>query len=131
MQLKIEKYEERALEILEEIDDLDLSLPKEKQLVAKKKKEYGEKQLQTSREIDKIKAELQVLQGHKRCLKIKISPKLLDKYYKIKKIKRNPVAGVVDGKCSGCMMEISVMLVLEVQRHENIIYCENCGRLLV
>lgn len=73
MQLKIEKYEERALEILEEIDDLDLSLPKEKQLVAKKKKEYGEKQLQTSREIDKIKAELQVLQGHKRCLKIKIS----------------------------------------------------------
>ncbi|MDD4570391.1 MAG: C4-type zinc ribbon domain-containing protein [Tepidanaerobacteraceae bacterium] len=128
---KVEKYEEKALEIMEELENLNIDLPQEKEIAIKKKKEYNEKQLKTRQEIDKIKDELSMIIKQKQELETGISPELLDKYRRIKKFKREPVASVLDGKCSGCMMEVSVMIALEVERHEGLIYCENCGRILV
>lgn len=129
--LKVEEQEEKALKIMEELDNLKVNFPQEEEISNKKKKEYSEKRLKTRREIDKIKEELTMIQKQKQQLETSISPELLDKYHRIKRFKRDPVAFVSDGKCNGCMMEVSVMIALEVERHESLIYCENCGRILV
>ncbi|NLZ51989.1 MAG: hypothetical protein GX892_02385 [Thermoanaerobacteraceae bacterium] len=129
--LKVEEYEEKALEIMEELDNLKTGLPQEIKLINQKKTQYREKQLKINEEIGKIKAELALLQKQLQQLETSISSKLLEKFYKIKRFKRHPVALVSEGKCSECMMEVSVMIALEVERHESLIYCENCGRILV
>ncbi|HHV19314.1 MAG TPA: hypothetical protein GXZ27_10770 [Thermoanaerobacterales bacterium] len=130
-QLKVEEYEEKALEIMEELDYLQANLPKNEEMANKKKKEYNEKRLKTRREIDRIKNELTMIIKQKQQLETGISSELLDKYHRIRRFKRDPVALVSDGKCNGCMMDVSVMIALEVERHESLIYCENCGRILV
>jgi len=129
--LKVEEYEEKALKIMEELDNLKTDLPQEIKLTEQKKTQYREKQLKINQEIGKIKAELALLQKQLQQLETSISPKLLEKFYKIKRFKRHPVALVSEGKCNGCMMEVSVMIALEVELHESLIYCENCGRILV
>ena len=129
--LKVEEYEEKALEIMEELENLNANFPQGEELANKKKKEYSEKRLKTRLEIDKIKDELTTITKQKRQLETSISPELLDKYHRIRRFKRDPVALVLDGKCNGCMMEVSVMIALDVERHESLICCENCGRILV
>jgi predicted nucleic acid-binding Zn-ribbon protein len=129
--IKVEGYEGKALEIMEELDNLRGNIPKEEEMSNKKKREYDEKRLKTCQEIDRIKVELTMKINQKQQLETSISPELLDKYHKIRRFKRDPVALVSDGKCNGCMMEVSVMIALEVERHQSLIYCENCGRILV
>ncbi len=130
-QLKVEKYEEEALLIMEELDKLKADLPQEMQLANQMKAQYREKQLKIQQEIGKMKAELNLLQKQIQQLETSISPELLEKFYKIKRIKDNPVAMISDGKCSGCMVEVSIMIALEAKKHEKLVYCENCGRILV
>jgi|GEM_PF-1263189 len=129
--LKVEEYEEKALMIMEELDYLKTSLPQEVELANQKKAQYKEKQLKIKQEIDKIKTELDLLQIQLQQLEASISPELLEKFYKIKRFKRNPVALISDGKCSGCMVEVSVMVALEAKQYKTIVCCENCGRILV
>ncbi|HHY70371.1 MAG TPA: DUF2730 family protein [Thermoanaerobacterales bacterium] len=129
--LKIEENEEKALEIMVELDNLTINLPEEEEITNKKKREYSEKRLKTRQEIDRMKDELTKIQKQRQQLEASISPELLDKYHRIKRLKRDPVALVLDGKCGGCMMEVSVMIALEVERYESLICCENCGRILV
>ncbi len=128
---KVEEYEEKAFEIMEELDNLNANFPQEEETTNKKKREYNQKRLKTRREIDKIKDELTMIIKQKQQLETSISPELLDKYHRIRRYKRDPVALVSDGKYNGCMMEVSVMIALDVERHESVICCENCGRILV
>jgi predicted nucleic acid-binding Zn-ribbon protein len=129
--LKVGEYEEKALKAMEELDNLKTDLPLEIKLTNQKKTQYREKQLKINEEIGKIKTELTSLKKQLQQLETSISPKLLEKFYKIKKFKRHPVAYITEGKCNGCMMEVSVMVTSEVEQHKRLIYCENCGRILV
>ena len=128
---KIDELEEKAIIAMDELENLKSIIPKENKMAAEKKKEYDEKRLKSRQEIDKINNELSMIVEQKNQLEKCISPELLKKYYKIKRFKRDPVAEVSDGKCKGCMMEASVMIALDVKRYEHLIYCENCGRILV
>ncbi|NLU10562.1 MAG: hypothetical protein GXW90_06435 [Tepidanaerobacter acetatoxydans] len=130
--LKVKDYEEKAFKMMEELDYLETSLIQEKEIITKKKKEYNEKRLKTCQEIDRIKEELDIILKQKQQLEASISPEILSKYNRIKKVKHNPVAMVLaDRKCSGCMTEISVMIALEVEHCVGLVYCENCGRILL
>lgn len=128
---KAEDYEEKALMAMEELDILKTQLPGEIKLAEQMKTQYREKQLKINEEIGKIKTELGSIKKKLQQLEASISPELLEKYYRIKKLKTHPVAFITEGKCDGCMMEVSVMLAAEVKQHKRIIYCENCGRILV
>jgi len=128
---KAEEYEEKALLTMEELDNLKKQLPEEVKLTEQKKMQCREKQLKIREEIGKIKAVLSSTKKQLQQLEASISPELLEKFYKIKKLKGHTVALVVDGKCDGCMMEVSVMVAEEGKQYKQIIYCENCGRILV
>ncbi|AYO30305.1 hypothetical protein D2962_06440 [Biomaibacter acetigenes] len=123
--------DDRALKLMEELEDLKKTLSAEKQEIVIMKREYNQKRLKTLEEIDKINLELERVNEEKKQLKNNISSELLDKYEKVKKQKKEPVAFILNGKCSGCRMDVSVMVIREVNRHESLVYCESCGRILI
>ncbi|RKL62740.1 hypothetical protein DXT63_09810 [Thermoanaerobacteraceae bacterium SP2] len=126
-----EENDDRALKLIEELEDLKKTLSAEKQEIVIMKREYNQKRLKTLEEIDKINLELERVNEEKKQLKNNISSELLDKYEKVKKQKKEPVAFILNGKCSGCRMDVSVMVIREVNRHESLVYCESCGRILI
>ena len=59
-----------------------------------------------------------------------IDPKLLERYNRIKRNKKDPVAFVLDGKCAGCNMQLPSGDLISFAHSDRIFECENCGRLL-
>jgi len=127
----VEENDEKALKLMEELEGLEKANPGERQEVANMKREYNQKRLKTLEEIDKIKFEIEKVNDEKTQILSNISSELLDKYERVKKQKKEPVAFILNGKCTGCRMDVSVMVSQEVNRHESIVYCESCGRILI
>lgn len=126
-----EEVDEEALKLMEEIESFKKSLPAEKLQLTKMKEEYNQKRLKTIEEIDKINKELDRVENEKEQIKGCISSELIDKYEKVRKSKKEPVAIILNGRCSGCRMDVSVLVAQEVSRHEHLVYCESCGRILI
>ncbi|WP_422444176.1 zinc ribbon domain-containing protein [Thermoanaerobacterium sp. DL9XJH110] len=125
------EIDENALKLMEEMEDLKKTLAGDKENIMKIKREFDRERLKTKQEIDKISDELKKVMMEKEELSKKIPSELLDKFEKIKKQKKDPVAHIHNGKCSGCRMDVSVMVAQEVNRCEKIVYCESCGRILI
>jgi len=128
---RAENVEDNALKLMVEVENLRNSVTRDKTDIEHGKKEYEQKQLKKQGEIDRINKELDNVKVEKQNLINLIPAKLLDKYKKVKRLKRVAVAPLSEGKCSGCRMEVSIVLAQEVKRGESLVYCENCGRILV
>ena len=126
----LEKTDNNALELMLELDKLQKSLNLKKKMILSMKKEYNEKRLKIKQELDKINEEIIHLSTKAQELERQIPIDLMNKYRKIEKTKPLPVSKLVDGKCSGCRMDVSVMVAQEVSRHVRVIFCESCGRIL-
>ena len=126
-----ENIEDTALNLMVEMEDLKKTFSLENAELRQRKQEYQQKKLKNKEEVDRINKEISNVQLEIKELLNLIPQPLLDKYYKIKKQKKAPVALVSEGKCNGCRMQISIMLVKEVEQGKQLVYCENCGRILV
>jgi len=126
----LEQTESDILNTMMEIDELQKGLPQKKDMISSLIKEHNEKRLKIKQELDKINEEIIRLSTKAQELEGKIPVDLMSKYKRIEKVKPLPVSKIVDGKCSGCRMDVSVMVAQEVSRHDRIIYCESCGRIL-
>ncbi len=128
---KVSQADDTALTIMEDIEEIENYLSKEKKDISKMKAEFDSKRLKTREELDKINKELESIVSDKNELIKEIASDLLKKYEKVKKIKDPPISRIINGKCSGCRMDVSIMVAQEVNRHERLIYCESCGRILI
>lgn len=127
----LDQVDSDALNLMQQLEDLIQSIPKEKQMITKLKREHNEKRLKVKQELDKINEEIAHLSVKVKEYKSKIPNDIMAKYLKIKENKRQPICLIVDGKCNGCRTYVSVMVAQEVNRHEKIVYCESCGRILI
>lgn len=127
--VKAEK-EEILLRYMEEVYQLENLIKQISNKIRKMQKEYKEIRLKNNEDIDKIKKEIEKLRDCKLTLAEKIKPELLTIYKKIKLTKTDPVAKVVDFKCSGCNTILSFAKIQEVSQHTLPVYCESCGRLI-
>lgn len=62
--------------------------------------------------------------------KLDIDEELLLKYEKIRKNKKSAIAEIKNEVCLGCNMGISKYMVEKIKISNDIICCENCGRIL-
>ena len=62
--------------------------------------------------------------------KLDIDEELLLKYQKIRKNKKSAIAEIKNEVCLGCNMGISKYMVEKIKTSNDIICCENCGRIL-
>jgi len=96
---------------------------KAKKEFADLKEEYAKEQEAGSPELDRLKKELEEKAKE-------INPRLMERYKKVKKNKKDPVALVIDGKCSGCNMHLPSGDLISYAHSDKIFECENCGRIL-
>ena len=60
----------------------------------------------------------------------KLDPELLQSYNSIKQHCTPPMAKLVDGQCSGCFMSLPSATMLEMKNGDQLVRCDNCGRIL-
>lgn len=59
-----------------------------------------------------------------------VDPALLERYNRVKRNHRVPMAKVENNQCSGCNMALPTVVVKRVASSDSIVECDNCGRIL-
>ena len=127
---EIKDLEEKSLDMMCEEEDLS----KERDVLRKKlidikdefyeNKKFGnDKIIETKKNMEE--AEKDILNCEK-----KLPPRLLDKFNELCSVKGTGAAKILNGVCSGCRMKVSAVTIDEIKNHKNIVYCDNCGRII-
>lgn len=99
--------------------------------LARVSKEYEELKITLDTLIQEQKPQKEALEKKAQELAAQVDPALLERYQVIKKGVSMPVAHVVNNRCTGCNMELSVGLLRKLKENDEPVECENCGRLLI
>ena len=60
----------------------------------------------------------------------KLPKDMLERYTAIKQHCTPPMAKLVNGQCGGCFMSLAGATLLDIQKGDKIVVCDNCGRIL-
>ena len=117
--VKIEEKKEELAKNQEIIED-------RRQALEVKKNELDEIMEETRAEEDKLKQKVKDLE-------VKIEPRLLTSFKRIRKNARNGlgIVYVQRDACGGCFNKIPPQRQLDIKMHKKIIVCEYCGRILI
>ena len=106
--------------------------------IAKTEREERQKDLDEKKsELEDILAETReeetMLKERAKDLEVKIEPRLLSSFKRIRKSARNGlgIVYVQRDACGGCFNKIPPQRQLDIKMHKKIIVCENCGRILI
>lgn len=106
--------------------------------IAKTKREERQKDLDEKKsELEDILAETReeetMLKERAKDLEVKIEPRLLSSFKRIRKSARNGlgIVYVQRDACGGCFNKIPPQRQLDIKMHKKIIVCEYCGRILI
>ena len=106
--------------------------------IAKTEREERQKDLDEKKsELEDILAETReeetMLKGRAKDLEVKIEPRLLSSFKRIRKSARNGlgIVYVQRDACGGCFNKIPPQRQLDIKMHKKIIVCEYCGRILI
>ena len=108
------------------------------QEIAKTEREERQKDLDEKKsELEDILAETReeetMLKERAKDLEVKIEPRLLSSFKRIRKSARNGlgIVYVQRDACGGCFNKIPPQRQLDIKMHKKIIVCEYCGRILI
>ncbi len=114
----MEQQEELIGELTSQKDDADAEMHKRQQLL--------------DEELARLGKELEKLEEQHRLLSAQIEPGRLQLYRDIsERYQGRGVARVIDDICQGCRVSISSAQRGFLYNPQTLVYCENCGRLLV
>ena len=106
--------------------------------IAKTEREERQKDLDEKKsELEDILAETReaetMLKERAKDLEVKIEPRLLSSFKRIRKSARNGlgIVYVQRDACGGCFNKIPPQRQLDIKMHKKIIVCEYCGRILI
>lgn len=126
------KTEDAALLLMESVEEQDVALSTVVGEMATCEKELGEKEAALTIELDNLNVELGRVQAERDSLAAQIEPKYLNKYNVLfDKFHGRPMAKVTGELCGGCRVFISSGLKGHLYNPGAMVYCENCGRLMV
>ena len=116
------KIEEKKAELAQNQEIID----DRRQALEVKKNELDEIMEETRAEEDKLKQKVKDLE-------VKIEPRLLTSFKRIRKNARNGlgIVYVQRDACGGCFNKIPPQRQLDIKMHKKIIVCEYCGRIMI
>ena len=128
---KLKIVEDSAIEHLEkeeklnmEIENLKTELINVKNNFYSYKKDIGEK-------IENAKQDLEIENINIKKLQKSLPEDYLKAFYAKFEHKKNVVVRLNNGICGGCKMKVSAMTLDGVKKKDTILYCDNCGRILI
>lgn len=128
---KVEEIDNEAIELMVKAETIKNKICLEKQKIRKLELTYHKIKLESLKKINSIKKEQEAIKIKIQQLLNTIPKSYLNKYCKIKKHKSDPVAYIENNRCGGCKMMISNLVIEKAHKYDEVIYCENCGRILI
>lgn len=101
-----------------------------RQTAGKAKREYDQLRVVCEKEKDDSADALKKLSEEIERLSKSVEPQLLERYNKAKLHNAQPVAKVINNKCSGCNMSLPTSVLKKLTLENEVVECENCGRIL-
>ena len=131
--LEIELCNKKIREALSRIEEREAVLKQNQELVEDRKQVLEEKKGELDEILQETKEEEDKLKSKASELEMKIDPRLLTSFKRIRKNARNGlgVVYVQRDACGGCFNKIPPQRQLDIKMHKKIIVCEYCGRILI
>ena len=131
--LEIELCNKKIREALSRIEEREAVLKQNQELVEDRKQVLEEKKGELDEILQETKEEEDKLKSKASELEMKIEPRLLTSFKRIRKNARNGlgVVYVQRDACGGCFNKIPPQRQLDIKMHKKIIVCEYCGRILI
>ncbi|MFC1991298.1 zinc ribbon domain-containing protein [Chloroflexota bacterium] len=123
------QLEDKALEIMEQVELATNSLAALKNALKKLKSEWQSQQKQFSSELERLKDIISNLKDKRQILAAEIDPQAVKLYQGLKKQRGTAVARVEQGMCRGCRIMLPVNEFREA-RTGSLVRCSSCGRIL-
>jgi len=128
-----QKNEDEILLLMEFVEEQESLLEYKTKELEKCKQELQKKETALEEELDRFRRDLVNLQESRAGLAEKIEAKYINKYNMLAEKHQGEALARVGSNdiCGGCRVFISSALRGHLYNPEAIVYCENCGRLLV
>ncbi len=124
-----DRLEEKALEIIDQVEQSEASVAKIKSELEKLAAEWQRQQKQLSDEMERLKATLADLKDKRQRLAGEVDPPAFEFYQDLRKGKGVAVARVEQGICRGCRISLPTT-DLQQARSGKLVQCSSCGRIL-
>ncbi len=126
----LSRYEHELQKMRKDADTKDRQQKEIRVRAAKTKVEFDQLKVEYDKEFKADTEKLQQMRANTEKEAKKIDPKLLAKYRSIKQHCTPPMAKLINGQCSGCFMSLPSATLLDIRSGEQIVECDNCGRIL-
>ena len=126
----LDRYEAELQKMHKDADTRDRQQKEIRVRAAKAKQEYDQVKAVYDVEFEKDKKKLADLRARTDKEAGSVAPDLLERYKTIKQHCTPPMARLVDGQCSGCFMALPSATLRKIAASEEVVECDNCGRIL-
>lgn len=135
------EVEDLLLGLMEKEEELTQSLPSFKVKADAKKNDFDQEKKVLISNLKKLTSKGEKFHHQREKLVPRLNPVLLEQYEKLRQLKDGlavvPIKEVKDEKtkeirivCEGCNVKVPPSLIGRVKRGKEIVYCENCNRIL-
>ncbi len=125
------RFEDRTLEIMEQLEVLKKSCTSRKESLKKGKEAFKKDKSKIMKEIKALDLELEELEAKRSGLSEDIDANLLKSYDTIRKHKDGvAITSVIKGVCQACHMGIPPQKFNELIRGDSLMNCPNCMRIM-
>lgn len=123
--------EEKILILYDEADAINAKLQKEKDTLAGEEKNFLAEKSKIEKEVKELDEKAKALEARRKEKAKDINPRLLTQYERILKGKEGlAIVPVINNSCGGCYMNVPAQVVNEIKKHEELVSCEFCARIL-
>lgn len=131
--LEIELCEKRIREFTYQEQDKAKDLENSEEALDERKKDLELKKAELEEIVSETKQEEEKLREKVKDLELKIEPRLLQSFKRIRKNSRNGlgIVYVQRDACGGCFNKIPPQRQLDIRLRKKVIVCEYCGRIMI
>ncbi len=131
--LEIELANKKINEATTKIEERKADLDKAQALITERRQDLESKREELDEIMQETREEEERLKSKARDYELKIEPRLLNSFKRIRKNARNGLGLVIVQRdaCGGCFNKIPPQRQLDVRMHKKVIVCEYCGRIMI
>ena len=123
--------EDKLLALMMDVESLQQNVSLKKSEFDKIEREWHENQQKLSQQQTELETELAQLQQEREMLASQIDSDSLGLYEEVRRAKQGQaVAKVMQGRCQGCRISLSVSDQQKARMGQELAQCSNCGRIL-
>lgn len=132
LKTKISEVESTILELMEQDAEAKVEVDKAKAELEKAEQRKRDKEGDLRHQIDSLEAQIEAVRGKRNELARTLPVSVVKHYGNMIKNKGNQaVAFTREGSCGACGFVVRQQMRIELQLMRKLIYCENCGRILM